>query len=167
MKKIFLVLVMCCCVCSLSAQDSLKVDAKTDMLTARVAQLEHDVDYLRCCYDIDRLTFKISDSSSSIHDNLNDLDIYIINKKHKKDYDILDVHINLYHNHQKLFNAYKSEYDVLKRYVDIIIETNVFRDDELEVINTSFRTLRFSIDFYEAYIEAYKSKILEYDSKKK
>ena len=167
MKKFLLVLVMCCCVCSLSAQDSLNVDAKTDMLTARVAQLEHDVNYLKCCYDIDRLTFKISDSCSSIHDNLHDLDIYIVNKKHKKDYDILDSHINLYQNHQNLFNACKSEYDSLKRYVDIIIETNVFRDDELELINASFRTLRVSIDWYESYIEAYKDKILEYDSKKK
>ena len=158
---------MCCCVCSLSAQDSLRVDNKTDMLTARVAQLEHDVNYLMCCNKIDKLTFSIIDSYTSTQDKLHDLDIYIINKKHKKDYDILDSHINLYQRHQNLFNAYKSEYDILKIYVDIIIETNVFRDDELELINSSFRTLRVSIDCYEAYIESYKDKILEYDSKKK
>ena len=167
MKKIFLALIMCCCVCSLSAQDSLKVDAKTDMLIARVAQLEHDVNFLTVKCELSDAKSTVNDYCNSISNNIQELEIYIVNKKHKKNYDILDQHILVYQAHLKCFTAFQSHYNSLKKYVDEIIASNNFRKDEIELIQTTFDSILSTIDLYEARIETYRLKILEYDSKKK
>lgn len=167
MKKILFILIMCCCVCSLSAQDSLKVDAKTDMLTARVAQLEHDVNFLTVKCELSDAKSTVNDYCNSISNNIQELEIYIVNKKHKKNYDILDQHILVYQAHLKCFTAFQSQYNSLKKYADKIIATNNFRKDEIELIQATFDNILSTIDLYGAYIETYKGKILEYDSKKK
>lgn len=167
MKRILLVLVMCCCVCSLSAQDSLKVDAKTDMLTARVAQLERDVDFLTVKYELSNAKSTVNDYCNSISNSIQELEIYIVNKKHKKNYDILDQHILVYQANLKCFTAFQSQYNYLKKYVDEIIASNNFRKDEIELIQATFDSILSSIDLYEARIETYKLTILKYDSKKK
>lgn len=160
MKKILLVLAMCCCVCSLSAQDSLKVDDKTDMLTARVAQLEYDVNFLTVKYELSNAISTINYYCNSISNNIQELEIYIANKKHKKNYDILNNHITIYQAHLKCFTAFQG-------YVDEIIVSNNFRKDENELIQTMFNNILSGIDLYESCIEKYRTTIIKYDSKKK
>lgn len=163
MKKILFILIMCCYGSSLSANDSLRVDN----LTTRIAQLEHDVNYITCKYEIERDIHSLNENSNSVSNNTTDLKIDIANKRHKKNYILLDAHITCYHSNQKALIQYKEQYILLKRYVEEIISLSNFREDEIRLIKSLLEVYQSSLDKYESGIELYKQTILKYDDTKK
>lgn len=152
MKKILLILaVLFCSTASLKANSN----------------VEHDILYLRGITELETAYQQINNTVFSMNYTINSLSIYTIDRKHKKNYDLLDSHLLQYYSAQKLVMHYKEYYSVLENFIKELIATGVFTQDEITFFNTKLTSIKKSQDLAEKTLDLYKNTILAYEKRKR
>lgn len=112
------------------------------------------------CQQINNLTF-------SMNNSINSISIYTIDNKHKKDYNLLDSYIKTYYSAQKLFIQYQEYYPLLKNFINELIATGLFTQDEITLFNTKLIAIKSCQELAETTLDSFKNSILQYEERKR
>lgn len=152
MKKILFILAVLFCTTA-----SLKADSKN----------EHDILYLRGVMELETACQQINNLTFSMNNSINSISIYTIDNKHKKDYNLLDSYIKTYYSAQKLFIQYQEYYPLLKNFINELIATGLFTQDEITLFNTKLIAIKSCQELAETTLDSFKNTILQYEERKR
>jgi hypothetical protein len=93
--------------------------------------------------------------------------IYTVDKKHRKDYDLLDAYIQHYNVSWDLFNSIQRKKEAVKNYATIVINSRLLIKEEIDLIYSCFTVIDEKEKSVKNSFNLYKLTIIEYEDKKK
>lgn len=162
MKKFFVLVVLCALSTSVSAQEVDSLQSKPisiDSLAVKLEKLQHDYDFLKCDYELNRMQFKLEILANQLNNKSTDLeiDIYHYNVRYMKELYLLYLgNKDNYNSSVDLLNALKERIEQLKAMVAIKIISSNFSEDEIDLLNQQCNTLDLGVQYVENSLASYK-----------
>lgn len=134
--------------------------AEVDNLKERVAKLQHDFNYLDCCYQIDQVRFKLDIARNSIGIEARALQLVDYHSSFDAEY---------YEACRANYEAYKASFDAQKDYaqhlktlLSLKMVLYNFTEQELDVLEQALKAVDSSIKVVEKSLDLYKLTLRQY-----
>lgn len=150
---------------SANATDTLSF-SKCDSLSTVIEKLEHDINYLKCDHAIKQFIFKATDSSNVLDNKALNLYVLVLDKKHKFNRDLIKLHEGYYVSCLEYYNSLVRERDVMKRYVNSMLLSCDFSNEEVNLLNTMLESCDKCVDLLKSSIDYYDTMIYVYNTEK-
>lgn len=160
MKKILLIIITLFSITALNANT-------TDSLYVSNEQLTRDVISIRTENYLKSLEQDLNNLDFSMQWSINRIMIYITDKKHRKDYNLLDAYIKHYHSCCDLFEKLQEAKTLHKNYVTTIINTGLLSENDINLFNYYLVKIEFLEETVTSSLNLYKETIIAYEDKKK
>lgn len=170
MKKFFVLMVLCTLSLVVSAQeiDSLQIKSDTisiETLVARLDKLQHDYDFLKCDYELNRMQFRLEILANNINNKSTDLEIDCYHYSGKYMNELYLSSMDNYNSSVDMLNSLKETIEQLKAMVVIKIISSNFSENEIDLLNHQCNTLDLGVRYVEKSLEDYKISIDWFEDK--
>ena len=170
MKKILVTILLAFFgVINVNAQeiDSLQIKSDTisiESLAARLDKLQHDYDFLYCCYELDKIHNQLNDIIHDIIIETNnimsacynhptaDIDFYIASKE-------------LYNSNKESFSIRKIDATTKKSFISLKMSLLNFTETETRILDSSLAMLEKKLSYIDKRFDSYKNVIDIYKEK--
>ena len=154
MKKVLLLIISVLFAIQSNAQVQKESPAVTiDSLSTKLAELQHNYDFLYCDYKLYQIKTDLNQLSQDIQITNNELTIKICFGQYNRDMYI--VYSENYDAKCENYNAFKRQFEVVQKLVITKTATTGFTESELNVFNACIETIESTIKVMEAALEYY------------
>ena len=154
MKKVLLLIISVLFAIQVNAQEQEEAPAVTiDSLSTKLAELQHNYDFLYCDYKLYQIQTNLGQLSQDIQITNNELTIKICFGQYDRDMYI--VYSENYDAKCENYNAFKRQFEVVQELVTIKIITTGFTESELNVFNACIETIKSAIKVVEEGLKYY------------
>ena len=154
MKKVFLLIISVLFAIQANAQTQEESPAVTiDSLSTKLAELQHNYDFLYCDYNLYQIKTNLGQLSQDIQIINNELTIKIYFGQYNRDLYI--IYSEDYDARCENYNAFKRQFEVVQELVTIKIITTGFTESELNVFNACIETIESAIKTVEEGLKYY------------
>lgn len=154
MKKVLLLIVSVLFAIQANAQTQEESPTVTiDSLSTKLAELQHNYDFLYCDYQLYQIETSLKELSQDIRITNNELTIKICFGQY--DRDIYIAYSEDYNARCENYDAFKRKFEVVQELVTIKIATTGFTESELNVFNACIETIESAMKVVEAALEYY------------
>ena len=154
MKKVLLLIISVLFAIQSNAQIQKESPAVTiDSLSTKLAELQHDYDFLYCDYKLYQIKTGLNELSQDIKIIRNELNIGIYHEQYDRDfYTALS---EGYDAKCGLYDAFKKQFEVVQKLITIKINTTDFTESELNVFNSCIETIELCMEVVESDLKCY------------
>lgn len=160
MKKILLTIITLFSITALNANT-------TDSLYVSNEQYTHEILFINTQNKLESLIQDLENLDFSMQWSINRLMIYTVDKKHRKDYNLLDAYIKHYHSCCDLFEKIQAAKTQYKNYVTTVINTGLLTENEISLFNYHLVHIESLEETVTSTLNLYKLTIIAYEDKKK
>ena len=154
MKKVLLLIISVLFAIQANAQTQEEAPAVTiDSLSTKLAELQHNYDFLYCNYNLYQIKTDLNQLSQDIQITINELTIKIYFGQY--DRDIYIVYSEDYDARCELYDAFKRQFEVVQELVTIKTVTTGFTESELNVFNACIETIESAMKVVEKGLKYY------------
>ena len=154
MKKILLLIISVLFAIQSNAQVQKESPAVTiDSLSTKLAELQHNYDFLYCDYKLYQIQTNLGQLSQDIQITNNELTIKICFGQYNRDMYI--VYSENYDAKCENYNAFKRQFEVVQKLVITKTVTTGFTESELNVFNACIETIESTMKVVKAALEYY------------
>ena len=154
MKKVLLLIISVLFAIQSNAQVQKESPAVTiDSLSTKLAELQHNYDFLYCDYKLYQIKTDLNQLSQDIQITNNELTIKICFGQYDRDMYI--IYSEDYDAKCENYNAFKRQFEVVQKLVITKTATTGFTESELNVFNACIETIESTIKVMEAALEYY------------
>lgn len=154
MKKVLLLIISVLFAIQANAQTQEEAPAVTiDSLSTKLAELQHNYDFLYCDYKLYQIKTDLNQLSQDIKMIISELSIGIYHGRY--DRDLCTSYSGLYDSYCVLYDKYKRNFESLRKLVTIKIITTDFTESELNVFNACIETIESCMEFVESCLGRY------------
>ena len=156
MKKVLLLIISVLFAIQSNAQVQKESPAVTiDSLSTKLAELQHNYDFLYCHYNLYQIKTNLDQLSQDIQIINNELTIKIYFGQYNRDLYI--VYSESYDARCENYNAFKGQFEVVQKLITIKTVTTGFTESELNVFNAYIETIESAIEVVEKSLKYYDS----------
>lgn len=153
MKKVLLLIISVLFAIQANAQTQEEAPAVTiDSLSTKLAELQHNYDFLYCDYQLYQIETSLKELSQDIRINVN---AFTFDTYRRYDHDVYTVQSEGYDAKCGLYDAIKRKFEVVQELVTIKIATTGFTESELNVFNACIETIESAMKCVESYLSIY------------
>ena len=154
MKKVLLLIIYVLFAIQANAQVQEESPAVTiDSLSTKLAELQHNYDFLYCDYKLYQIQTNLGQLSQDIQITNNELTIKICFGQYNRDMYI--VYLENYDAKCENYNAFKRQFEVVQKLVITKTVTTGFTESELNVFNACIETIESAMKVVEAALKYY------------
>ena len=154
MKKVLLLIISVLFALQANAQEQKEAPAVTiDSLSTKLAELQHDYDFLYCDYKLNQINTDLNQLSHDIKIIRNELSIDIYHERY--DRDLYTAYSDNYDSYCDLYDMYKRNFESLRKLVAIKILTTGFTEPELNLISACIETIESAMKVVEEGLKYY------------
>ena len=165
MKKVLLLIISVLFAIQSNAQVQKESPAVTiDSLSTKLAELQHNYDFLYCDYKLYQIKTDLNQLSQDIQITNNELTIKICFEQYNRDLYI--VYSELYDAKCENYNAFKRQFEVVQELVTIKIITTGFTESKLNVFNAYIKSIESAMEVVEKGLKYYDSLLKIYKDEK-
>lgn len=165
MKKVLLLIISVLFAIQANAQTQKEAPAVTiDSLSTKLAELQHNYDFLYCDYKLYQMKTNLDQLSQDIKIKISELNIDIHHERYNHDfYTLLSENYDSYCN---LYDLYKRNFESLQELVTIKTITTDFTEPELNLFNSYIKTIESCMGFVESNLRLYDLYLKNYRDKR-
>lgn len=168
MKKVLLLIISVLFAIQANAQTQEESPTVTiDSLSTKLAELQHNYDFLYCHYQLYQIEISLQELSQDIQITDNELTIKIYFGQY--DHDMYIAYSEDYDAKCRLYDVIKRKFEVVQELVTIKIATTGFTESELNVFNACIETIESvmkavesNLSYYDKLLKIYKDKRWQY-----
>lgn len=168
MKKVLLLIVSVLFAIQANAQTQEESPAVTiDSLSTKLAELQHNYDFLYCDYQLYQIKTSLQELSQDIKIIVSELNIDIHHERYN--HDLYTLRSEGYDAKCGLYDAIKRKFEKVQELVTIKIVTTDFMESELNVFNACIETIESTmkvvesdLSIYDLCLKIYKDKRWQY-----
>ena len=170
MKKIlFTILISIFGVMSSKAQEIDSLQLKSDSITvenlaARLDKLQHDYDFLYCCYELDKIHNQLNDIIHDISIETNNIMLACYNHP-KADIDFYIASKELYNSNKESFSIRKIDATTKKTFISLKMSLLNFTETEKQILDSSLTMLDKKLSYIDKRFDSYKNILDMYKEK--
>ena len=162
MKKVLLLIISVLFAIQANAQTQEEAPAVTiDSLSTKLAELQHNYDFLYCDYKLYQIKTDLGQLSQDIQIKVSELNIDIHHERYDHDfYTLLSENYDAYCN---LYDSYKRNFEAVQKLVIIKTVTTGFTESELnlfsayiEAIESAMKVVEKALKYYDSLLKIYK-----------
>lgn len=124
-----------------------------DSLSTKLAELQHNYDFLYCDYNLYQIKTGLEQLSQDIQIITNELTFHLYNEQY--DRDVYTFYSENYDAKCKLYDAIKRKFEAVQELVTIKIITTDFTESELNVFNACIKTIESAMKVVESNLSYY------------
>lgn len=164
MKKVLLLIISVLFALQANAQTQEEAPAVAiDSLSTKLAELQHDYDFLYCDYNLYQIKMDLLELSQDVKITINKLSIGIHHERY--DRDLYTLYSEDYDSKCGLYDALKRKFEVIQELVTIKIITTNFTESELNVFNACIETIELAMKCVESDLRTYDAILKIYKDK--
>lgn len=165
MKKVLLLIISVLFAIQANAQTQEEAPAVTiDSLSTKLAELQHNYDFLYCDYKLCQMKTDLDQLSQDIKIRVSELNIDIHHERY--DHDLYTLRSENYDSYCNLYDTYKRNFESLRKLVTIKIITTEFTEPELDLFNSYIETIELCMGFVESNLRLYDLCLKNYRDKR-
>ena len=165
MKKVLLFIISVLFAIQANAQTQEEAPAVTiDSLSTKLAELQHNYDFLYCDYKLYQIKTDLNQLSQDIKMIISELNINIHHERY--DHDLYTAYSDNYDSFCNLYNTYKRNFESLRELVTIKTIITEFTEPELNLFNSYIKTIELCMGFVESNLELYDLCLKNYRDKR-
>lgn len=124
-----------------------------DSLSTKLAELQHNYDFLYCDYNLYQIKTGLEQLSQDIQIITNELTFHLYNEQY--DRDVYTFYSENYDAKCKLYDVIKRKFEAVQELVTIKIITTDFTESELNVFNACIKTIESAMKVVESNLSYY------------
>ena len=154
MKKVLLLIISVLFAIQVNARTQEESSTITiDSLSTKLAELQHNYDFLYCNYELYQIKTDLEQLSQDIKITNSELTIKICFGQYN--HDMYIAYSENYDVKCKSYDAIKSKFEAVQKLVTIKIITTGFTESELNVFNACIETIELSMEVVESALKYY------------